>query len=315
MIRIGLSSQLAIRYSQIVGEIVNLEVDQIANQMGASRKEVVDGVLAHALNISRQHYENHEPDIPYIDSLCRIAYLYHEVPVNAFVIETIFSQDPNLRRHLETLRRNNNQLRLCTLGGGPGTDVLGLAKYIEKNPFASRIVLNPLLTDRVGDWQANWSVLFNQNQKRLETKYGQQSPQSPLVVEPGKFHAVDVEDLASVTGAPEIFDQDIYIVSYLLSHVFQDFDQPSPFSTELVQKAKVGTKFIFVDRNESRWLTAATKLATGAGLSATEAIEAESGSVSSDEDLTHLEQIYDELGARMTPRLRWKVFWMVGSKV
>ena len=107
--------QPAVKYFEIVGEVINPEIDRIASQSSLSRKEVVSQVNQAVEAISKQYFSNKSPVIPYQDPLYRLAYLYGTVPVNAYVVERVFDTDPELRICLDKLRSATGEVRGGTI--------------------------------------------------------------------------------------------------------------------------------------------------------------------------------------------------------
>lgn len=266
--------------------------------------------------MSAQYYSGHKPNIPFEDPLCRIAYLYYAVLVNAYVIENVLQKDKELSGYLNaSSRANSGIVRICSLGGGPGTEFLGLAKWVEENPVNHRVTLLPLLSDRTDGWQKDWRRLRNRMNVRLKGKYGDDSKKWPVAITPGNFSTVDVEDFGSIGGAKDLYSQNLYISCYLLSHVFHDFGNLNNFYAELVKRVPAGSKFLFIDRDAPKIEEAVKDVAKSSKLKLSDVHHADSNTISSDEDLTDLGAIFGELREVMQPRLQWKIFWAVGTTV
>jgi hypothetical protein len=301
---------------EVVGKVINPEIDRIALLQGKSRSEIVSQVSQHRDTISKQYWDNRRPVIPFDDPLFRMAYLYGTVPINAHVVEVVFDTDSDLQKWFSGRIRNRNEtIKVCTLGGGPGTEILGLAKWIERQNSRTPIALSALVTDKFAGWSANWLAFRNQINQQLDHHYKATSRAMPLSIS-GGFQQVDVENSATVSDWQSLCSHDIYIVSYLLSSIFNRFDNLFGFMAELVKRVPRGSKFLFIDREQSheRWENPIRELASKAQMQLSEFQTTVSPTPrDSGEQKTDLGVIFTEI--QKSPRLRWNAFWVVGTKV
>lgn len=171
-----------------------------------------------------------------------------------------------------------------------------MAKGIENQPFDNGLVtLDPLLSDRTPEWQKVWSWIHTRINVRTKGKYGEDPKKWPVAVGLGEFSPIDVEDSSSVRKAKSISSQNLYISCYLLSHVFQDFDNLNDFYTALVKRAPTGSKFLLVDRDAHFFEEAVENVAKSAKLKLSDFLHAESRTLSADEQISELGEIFGEL--------------------
>jgi len=85
----------------------------------------------------------------------------------------------------------------------------------------------------------------------------------------------------------------------------------------MVEKAPPGSKFLFVERRENRWVKEIVSLSEEAGISISP-LKKTTTSMDTDEEKRDLGQIYFDvkniLGRSYDPRITWKAFWTVGTK-
>jgi hypothetical protein len=301
---------------ETVGKVINPEIDRIASLQGVSRNEIVSQVSQDLATISKQYTDNHRPVIPFDDPLFRIAYLYGTLPINAHVVEVVFDSDSDLQKWFRSqIRNRNGTIKVCTLGGGPGTEILGLAKWIEGQPSKTPLTLSALVTDKFLEWRADWLALRNQINQQLDHHYKAASRARPLSIS-GRFQQVDVESSATVSDRQSLSNHDINIVSYLVSSIFNRFDNFFGFMTDLVKRVPRGSKFLFIDRAayHETWKNPIRELASKAGMQLSEFQRTVSHTPHDlGEQKTDLGVIFTEI--QRSPRLRWDAFWVVGTKV
>ena len=284
----------AVKYFEILGEVINGEIELIAAHSGPPRNELVSMILSHASDTTNLYRKWRKPSIPFDDPLRRLAYLYMYVAANAYVVEYVLKEDPSLKAFITSVsRRNSGVVKVCSLGAGPGTELLGLAKWIEQEQIGDQIILDPLLCDQETGWGDNWVAIRDQMRGRINKAYG--TNKRPVFVLPGDFHRIDVEDVQSIGDVPDVRDQDLYLVSYVVSHVFDNFDNMNRFFCELIGNAPPRSKFIFIDRRGERWQDKVTQLAKSAPIQFSETKEASDLTISRDEEKSDLGAIFNEL--------------------
>jgi hypothetical protein len=299
----------------VVGKVINPAILKMISETGLPRSAIVSQVSQHLETISKEYFKNRRPDIPFDDLLCRMAYLYGTMPINAHVVEVVFDTDSDLQKWFSgQVRNRKGAIKVCTLGGGPGTEILGLAKWIERQHSKTPIALSALVTDKFGAWSEDWLALRDQINRQLNSHYRTTGGVSPLTIS-GGFQQLDVESSATVGDWQSLCSQDIYMVSYLVSSIFNRFDNLFDFMAELVKRVPNDSKFLFIDRasNHDKWKSPIRRLAK-CGLRLSEFHPTVSHTpYDAGEDTSDLGVIFTEI--QKSPRLRWDAFWVVGTKV
>ena|ERR1035438_9509028 len=126
------------------------------------------------------------------------------------------------------------------------------------------------------------------------------------------FSAVDIKNSASLVNLGTIFDQDIYILSYLVSEIFTNFEDFRSFTQQIADYAPKGAKFLFIDRKGQCWKNEITTLAKQAGIKLSSFNDTQSHVDTATEQASDLGSLREELG--IDPKCRWKAFWVVGTK-
>jgi hypothetical protein len=64
----------------------------------------------------------------------------------------------------------------------------------------------------------------------------------------GSFLACDVTEVEKLSYIGNVWDQDVYVLNFLLSEIFLDSPRLRAFMTEVVKFAKPGARFVFIER-------------------------------------------------------------------
>lgn len=305
----------------VIGKVINPAFDRIVGQGGQSRSQFVAQVAEYRRMIRDEYYSNRKPNLPFQEPLCRIAYLLSQVPAIAHLVEVVFDRDNGLKDWFISTCKNQNGISICTLGGGPGTEILGLTKWVERQQLPTNVLLNTLITDKVVQWGEDWVNLRNQIHCQLADRYGQNMESWPVRVE-GKFSPVDLEAVPDPESLNLIGGHNLYIVSYVIAHIFSQFENFYEFMGRLISSAPSGSRFLFIDRapNVEMFKFPIRQLENRGPIRLSEFVTAVTESpLDPEEQLSGLGRLYTEVCERsetsLHPRLRWNAFWVVGTKV
>ena len=236
-----------------VGKVFGDWVDSIASEYNLSQDEIECEVEASVSKLRDEYYSNQVPDIPFSDQFLRWSYVYWAAPANALLFESVLKNDPDLQEFLGALLQERKTISVCCIGGGPGSEVLGLAKWIERQQLGPT-QLDVLVSDIFPEWGENWEALKQHINTAVGERPAGQSNASWLEVG-GRFIKVDATGVSEAQKIGGAFD--LYIASYLVSHIFstQELHKFNQFMCEVVSKARLGSKFIFIDRaaNSDMW--------------------------------------------------------------
>lgn len=100
---------------------------------------------------------------------------------------------------------SDGELRVSSIGGGPGSELAGLIKFLESDACGAKITR---ITYRVFDKEQNWRHVVEQLCESLDTKI-----QINLI-----FVALDVEDTAACYRV-SLSEDDLIIMSFFVSEV------------------------------------------------------------------------------------------------
>jgi hypothetical protein len=203
--------------------------------------DVLTEIREHIDRTQSQHFKS-QPDIAYHHPLCRLGYLYKHVPLNATVFEWVLRDSKLLKEKLQAAEDGN--LHICAVGGGPGTEFLGLAKRLEKVTHGIPKKVSFSVLDNVPQWSETWDRLADAVDIRL--RKGGKSP----IIAPS-FIPMDVLDKSSYKHyAFKFKSADIIVFNYLFS---ENKTRLSDAQAVLEHFAKVtpdGCQFVTIDRLE-----------------------------------------------------------------
>jgi hypothetical protein len=250
--------------------------------------------------------------------MCRLAYLYCHDPVNANLFEGVIRITPDLSSFVSNKLKTEGELKVCSFGGGPGTEVLGLSKHLWKNTKAGEQwgTISFTVLDRVTEWAESWNALEKSIRDFLKVNCGA-FKDWPFSI--GKsFNTFDLTDCSRFANLTELFGQDLFVMCYVISELYGDTDKFLEVLAAMVESAPKDAKFLIIDRQQDSVMEKAIKLLKKTGLKASDTTT-DIGSMDTDEQVTALEPYVTLIGRK--PRLTWGnrqtgcgAFWIIGTK-
>lgn len=298
-------------YFKAVKGVLDFAVPAIATERGLTTAQVRQEMLKHLKCISDEYRTQKKPQNDFQDPLCRLGYLYCYVAANANLCELAMTVSEDLTEFICNKLRDEEEIKVCAFGGGPGTELLALAKLlVAKRKLFSQSKVTFTLLDEVEEWAETWSLIEREIKSFLREKFGKTSSW-PFIVSKS-FIPFDVTKTANYGSIKHLFDQDLFILSYVVSEIFED-EQVGGLEKLLdamAAAAKPGSKFLIIDRSESRVKEMATRLLSELELDLSDVVESKRN-MDSDEESSDLGEylIKDHY-----PRLKWNSFWVIGTK-
>jgi hypothetical protein len=222
-------------FINVVREVVKVFISKRAAETNQAEGEIQAKIRQQADKTSDQ-YRQPSPSIDYHDSICRIAYLYRQGPAQAAVIERVLLQS----EHLRAILKNKRELRVVAIGGGPGTELLGLIKLLAKVPNNLANITFDVL-DLVPQWGDTW------DQFKRKVKQN-----TSLTIE-ANFRPVDVFNKESYAHYDTLFsDADIVVFNYIFSENQIVLEQAEHAVRHIWDRVPAGCVFVIIDRNEQK---------------------------------------------------------------
>lgn len=170
--------------------------------------------------------------LDYSDPCRRFAYIYRYTTSHANIVYSKINNNPTLQKLF-----NNDKLVVSCIGGGPGSDFLGIMKYC--NNAKKRLELKCQILDRDPAWSESWSDVDNKVKStfRISTSY----------------QPINVADPTSWRLFRKHFIADLFTLIYFISEVFAVRDKAKEYFVELMTQMKPGAVLLYVDNNDSRF--------------------------------------------------------------
>ena len=235
-------------YIDLVRRVLEQAVDVYATASGKPVSDVLAEIRGHIDETAKEHRKD-EPDIDYQNPLCRLGYLYRHATANATLFERVLKESGELR----SLLRNaaNSRINLCAVGGGPGTELLGLAKFMirRRDDFPKKITFTVL--DAVPQWAETWQQLADAVEVELQrTAHDVEAESSPVIVP--AFLPLDVLNADSYTSyAYQFSGTQVMIFNYLFSETKTRLADAEAAVAKLHEMAPAGCVFVVIDRLEN----------------------------------------------------------------
>ena len=306
-----LSSPSRFQIFKLLGTVLDQSVSGWALNAGLPLDSFVAQVKKAIQGMSDEYYSGNRPEIPFDKSFYRSAYLYEYAAASAWAVEDVINHDAENQRLISGLLTSKQPISLCCLGGGPGSEILGIAKWIERQR-AGQVTLQVLVTDKYREWGHEWKSLVHEvNSIRVQSL-------GSLPAITGEFAQIDVEDPSHASYLCHRSGINLYIVSYVVSHIYtyDGLSRFCQFMRSVIDCAPKGSKFLFIDRHELDWQTSVATLLNYPGIEISEPYFSSSSSPGDlQEEKTDLGVLHKDLGLDISPKLKWDIFWVVGTKV
>lgn len=180
-----------------------------------------------------------------------MAYLYMNVAVHASLVERAIYSYPILQRLIRNRATEGSDLSICALGGGPGSELLGIVKYIKDLKIVnSAVPLDFVLIDKVTEWDESWHALKSGVDGELRTEFGNNRGKWAVNIN-RSFLRLDVTNTQDFQHFPTRFAKtDLYIFCYIVSELKEAASNFEQVIKLLVNRAKPDALFLFIDRDE-----------------------------------------------------------------
>jgi hypothetical protein len=221
-------------------EIVYQVLEEMyADVPGASEAEKDTLVLA-ALDKYQDDYDDlkTENGADHSSHTNRFAYIYKYVTSHANIVYNTIKDSAELRGLFD-----REFVDVACFGGGPGSDLLGILKFLEE---AKK---DPYVTCFLYDRERRWSNCWNDVGKKL-------SGNIRFTV---AFEPIDVCELAHLSYLKKCYTADLISMIFFVSEVYAVKDKATPFFQDVFSKAKQGAFFLYADNGDrdgdfERWI-------------------------------------------------------------
>jgi hypothetical protein len=250
-----------------------------------------DNQVTHDLQVLSGKYKTlgaQYANIDYGEPSTRFAYVFRYVTAHAGLVYTIIRRSKSL---IELFRKKD--IEVACIGGGPGSDLLGIVKYLQGENWAGRLMVE--IFDREAAWGETWTRLF----KRFEADFTVNT----------SFQTFDILENGWKRFRGYL-QADLFTMIFFASEVYGIRDQAKLFFDHMLSNAKKGALLLYIDNDAdvfSNWFDA---LLDANGW---EVLESGSGRITppGDEQAVVLK---DYIARFANPRLAAHVAWRVARK-
>lgn len=301
-------------YFRTVNAALDALIAGIAQHQAVAPNVALQMAGAYLRNMSQQWRSGQNPTIAYSDPLCRFAYLYCHTPANAAICELF------VRKHLDTANfilgkiNENEELKVCAFGEGPGTELLALTKFLRRQHGLGALKahgdVNFTLLDNVPEWAESWSALETAIKAGFATEFGTRR-NWPFTVSKF-FQPFDMTKVEQYANLHQLFVHDLYFLNYVVSEIFTEHAALGNLINTMAAHSPPGSRFLFIDRNQDQVVEWCRNLLQNAGLTEVHFSES-STNMDGDEQSAHLGEYIGLVG--WNPRVSWNgAFCLIGVK-
>ena len=224
-------------------ELVRIALDELyeegRDEHGRELDEIVTGRLTYlSRNYAKLTNPAREP-VDYRDTATRLAYIYTYVAAHAdYLVQVLEKAQARLEEPLFGVE----SLRVTCIGGGPGSDLIGVLKYLDENRERESVKkLKCYLLDREQAWADSWTELDESLQAKVDVNVN--------------FQPLDVTDPESWAHQRRFLQADLFTFLFFVSevHSLDGNGVVSEFWRSVFEAAKAGAIFVFIDNGDTRF--------------------------------------------------------------
>lgn len=233
-------------FFESIRESLKVMIEDIAKKDGTTKKAALLKCQSYMNTLSKEYYSGRAPALAYEDPSCRWAYMYTHVAANADVVkralEKFAAKDEDFASIL-----CRDEIKVCVVGGGPGSEILAFAKYYSENPKEEQVSLSFYQIDRIVGWSENTTILKQKIHEILKRKFKKKSSW-PVSID-ANFVSLDLSENSSFAKFSHIFNSDIAVLCYVVSEIF-DFDAFKPLLKAMKEGANGNSYVMIIDRSD-----------------------------------------------------------------
>lgn len=227
-------------------QLIKTVLDEAYDAIPGSEAEK-DAAIEEALKDLSREYKNllNKGCLDYSDPSRRFAYIYKYSTSHANIVYGKITEHKALKELFD-----REKLTISCIGGGPGSDFLGVMKYCLR--AEKTVELKCQILDRDPAWSESWSDVDD----KIESTFRISTTYQPL----------DVADHSSWRTFSKHFNADFFTLIYFMSEVYAIRERANDYFAALMANMKPGALLLYVDNNDSRFTDWFDKLAKDAGL-------------------------------------------------
>lgn len=213
-------------------ELLGTVLDEVWEELVGTEAEKLAAIhqKEKELRESYRNLANGGTKIDYSHPATRYAYLACYVSSHANMVYEAIKGSDSLK---ELLKAEN--VKVACIGGGPGSDLLGVLKLVDK------LDLNPKLKFFLYDAERNWSESWADIDDKVE---------KDLRIYVEQF---DVTNRSTWEGKQKYLQADLFTMIYFASELHRSKVSAEPFFKHLADSAKPGALLLYVDNANKKF--------------------------------------------------------------
>jgi len=272
-------------YFEIVGETLDRSYGDIESP---EKDKLITGRLA---ELSAQYAKLLVAGGPsYADEITRFSYVFRYSTAHADYLHQIVGYCPELRKALV-----GDTVTVSCIGGGPGSDVLGLLKHFLASKKSQKIIF--FILDKEPAWGETWADLDVIVSQELTTSR--------------TYLPIDVTKPESYESFVKPFRANVFTMIYFLSEIYKFRNNVDAFLSTCFSRMNKGAIIVVLDFHDSsleHWIDGC---AEKHGLVELASLDNWSVTMTSGEEKNVLQKYIDKFGH---PKLKSQVFFRVFRK-
>jgi hypothetical protein len=270
--------------------LIKTVLDEAYAQIPGTEDEKDKAIKAALSELSREYANLRSKGcLDYSDPVRRFAYIFKYTTCHANYVCTVLAGSTVM-----PLIFKKDRLTVSTIGGGPGSDFLGILKFCQARGIKTDIKC--LLVDRDPAWGESWMD--------VDTKIAPANKMSAV------FQPFDVTDPDSYKTFQKHFKSDIFTLVYFMSEVFALRKKATVYFEALFASMPKGAAVLFIDNNHSDFINWFDGLAAKHNILIKEKFEG-TMKLPIAEEKKDLKQYYDKFGS---PKIQADLAYRIGVK-
>lgn len=173
--------------------------------------------------------------INYNSPVTRFAYMYCYVAPHADVMYQIIKDNQSVTKIL-----SNREINIACLGGGPGSDLLGMLKFMRLENVSTKLTCN--IYDREGSWEMCIASITNQIRNFTDTM-----KITPTISGNVFFRELDIVKDFNKVAQDDFTGVNLLTISFLVSEIKQA--EAKTLFLEIFEKVSSGCLLILMDNS------------------------------------------------------------------
>ena len=274
-------------------EVIKTVLDELYNEMAGTdtqKDDLIHERLAYLSDAYKDLTRSDRPAVEYRDPVTRFAYIYKYVTSHANIVYDLLGE----HKPLQALFKRESVDVTC-VGGGPGSDFLGILKYMQA--VGAKSALKCYLFDGEPAWGESWADV-DQKVSGCEFRI------STI------FQVFDVTIPDTYEIHRKCLKADLFTVIYFVSEVYRQRQEARAFFDNLFSSAESGSLLLFVDNARSEFYGWFDDVARKHGMAAI-ASQLAQATIGVDEDKEALGIYYTKFG---WPKMKTQISYRLWQK-